>query len=169
MRAMASGAAFHRAYRHATQQAFLEAHEHAFAYFGGVFHRLRYDNLASAVRKILRGYRREETVRFLAFRSHWRFAAEFCTPGQGHEKGGVEGEGGYFRRNHWVPVPQARDLDEINVQLREVCRLEEQRRIGERREVVGEGMRVERDHLMPLAAEGLALGEVSFAIVDGKG
>ena len=55
MRAMASGAAFHRAYPHATQQAFLDAHEHAFAYFGGVFHRLRYDNLASAVRKILRG------------------------------------------------------------------------------------------------------------------
>ena len=36
MRSMASGAAFHRAYRHATQQAFLEAHELAFAHFGGV-------------------------------------------------------------------------------------------------------------------------------------
>ena len=44
MRSMASGAAFHRAYLHATQQAFLEAHEHAFAYFGGVFRLLRYDN-----------------------------------------------------------------------------------------------------------------------------
>lgn len=43
MRSMASGAAFHRAYRHATQQAFLGAHEEAFAYFGGVFRRLRYD------------------------------------------------------------------------------------------------------------------------------
>ena len=70
MRSMASGAAFHRAYRHATQQAFLEAHELAFAHFGGVFRLLRYDNLASAVRKILRGHRREETVRFVAFRSH---------------------------------------------------------------------------------------------------
>jgi transposase len=59
MRAMASGAAFHRGYLHATQQAFLEAHEHPFAYFGGVFHTLRYDNLASAMRKILRGHRRE--------------------------------------------------------------------------------------------------------------
>ena len=35
MRSMASGAAFHCAYLHATQQAFLEAHELAFAYFGG--------------------------------------------------------------------------------------------------------------------------------------
>jgi hypothetical protein len=31
--------------------------EHAFAYFGGVFRLLRYDILANAARKILRGYR----------------------------------------------------------------------------------------------------------------
>ncbi len=37
MRSMASGGAFHVAYYHATQQAFLEAHELAFRYFGGVF------------------------------------------------------------------------------------------------------------------------------------
>ncbi len=74
MRAMASAAAFHRAYPRATQQAFLEAHELAFEYFGGVFARLRYDNLTSAVKKILRGSRREETIRFIAFRSHHRLS-----------------------------------------------------------------------------------------------
>jgi hypothetical protein len=47
MRSMASGGAFHVAYYHATQQAFLEAHELAFGYFGGVFRLLRYDNLKS--------------------------------------------------------------------------------------------------------------------------
>lgn len=52
MRSMASGAAFHRAYLRATQQAFLEAHQLAFDYFEGVFRRLRYDNLSSAVKKI---------------------------------------------------------------------------------------------------------------------
>jgi len=36
-------------------------------------------------------------MRFMAFRSHWGFQSEFCTPAEGHEKGGVEGEGGYFR------------------------------------------------------------------------
>jgi transposase len=86
MRSMASGAAYHRAYTHATQQAFLEAHELAFGYFSGVFKLLRYDNLKSAVKKILRGYRREETSRFIAFRSHWRFQSEFCNPARGHEK-----------------------------------------------------------------------------------
>jgi transposase len=52
---MGSGDAFHRAYPHATQQALLEAHEHAFNYFGGVFKTLRYDNMTSVVKKILRG------------------------------------------------------------------------------------------------------------------
>ena len=63
MRSMASGDAFHRAYTNATQQAFLDAHEHAFDYFDGVFRTLRYDNLASAVKKILRGRQRVETER----------------------------------------------------------------------------------------------------------
>ena len=151
MRSMASGAAFHRAYLHATQQAFLEAHEQAFAYFGGVFRLLRYDNLASAVRKILRGHRREETVRFVAFRSHWRFAAEFCTPGEGHEKGGVEGEGGYFRRNHLVPVPDVADLDALNALLLTGCREDEARILDGRTEPVGAAMVAERDHLLACA------------------
>src|SRR5262249_3423800 len=46
LRSMMSGAAFHRAYPRATQQAFFEAHEHAFHYFGGVFRLLRYDYVA---------------------------------------------------------------------------------------------------------------------------
>ena len=53
IRRMSSGDAFHRAYPHATQQARLEAHEHAFDYFGGVFKILRYDNMTSVVKKIL--------------------------------------------------------------------------------------------------------------------
>jgi transposase len=169
LRSMASGAAFHRAYPRATQQAFLEAHERAFAYFGGVFATLRYDNLTSAVRKILRGFRREETTRFLAFRSHWQFEASFCTPGEGHEKGGVEGEAGYFRRNHWVPVPHAIDLDALNAQLLAGCHADEQRVIHGRTQSVGEAVTIERASLRPLAAETFDLQEVSFPHVDGAG
>ena len=74
MRSMYSGAGFDRAFHHATQQAFLAAHEEALAYFGGVFAKLRYDNLGSAVKKVLRGRQREETERWHGFRSHWGFA-----------------------------------------------------------------------------------------------
>jgi transposase len=169
MRSMASGAAFHRAYFHATQQAFLEAHEWAFRWFGGVFAQLRYDNLRSAVRKILRGHRREETERFIVFRSHWGFQAEFCNPEEAHEKGGVEGEGGYFRRNHFVPIPQVRDLADLNQHLSAGCQQDEQRVIGSRTETTGTLMLRERDFLRPLPKQGMDLAEVSFPTVDSGG
>ncbi len=132
------------------EQAFLEAHELAFHYFGGVFRKLRYDNLTSAVKKILRGYEREMTARFIAFRSHWQYEASFCTPGEGHEKGGVEGEVGYFRRNHWVPVPVARDLADLNAKLFADCRQDENRMVAGRTQSVGALLLIEKEHLLPL-------------------
>jgi transposase len=169
LRSMASGGAFHRAYPHASQQAFLEAHELAFAHFGGVFEFLRYDNLASAVKKILRGHQREETERFIAFRSHWGFRSEFCTPGQGHEKGGVEGEGGYFRRNHLVPVPKARNLEELNEQIQQGSQDDERRVISGRDRSIGEAMGLERGRLLPMTEEGFDLAAVHFPLVNASG
>lgn len=169
MRSMASGAAFHCAYLHATQQAFLEAHELAFAWFGGVFSELRYDNLKAAVKRIVRGSRREETERFIAFRSHWGFQAEFCNPAEAHEKGGVEGEGGYYRRNHLVPMPEVCDLAELNERMLAACYGDAARVIGERTETAGALMRQEQEHLRPLAKQGFELAEVSFPSVDSGG
>jgi transposase len=169
MRSMAGGGAFHVAFEHATQQAFLEAHEKAFAYFGGVFAVLRYDNLSSAVKRILRGRERDQTDRFIAFRSHWGYQAEFCNGGRGNEKGGVENEVGRFRRNHMVPVPSAASLEELNEQLLASCRQDEQRLRAGHDLPVGEAMIEERKHLLPLATEGFDLAEVSFPQVDAQG
>src|SRR5438309_9555655 len=168
MRSMASGGAFHCPFPQCSQQAFLEAHELGFAYFLGVFKTLRYDNLKSAVKKILRGHQREETARFIAFRSHWGFESEFCTPGEGHEKGGVEGEGGQFRRNHLVPVPKVRNLEELNLLLAAGSKEDESRVIEGRTQSIGAGMIVEREHLLPLAQEGFDLASLHFPTVNGS-
>src|SRR5437870_3606861 len=169
MRSMASGGAFHCAFPHASQQAFLEAHERAFAYFSGVFKTLRYDNLKSAVKKILRGHQREETTRFIAFRSHWGFQSEFCTPGEGHEKGGVEGEGGYFRRNHLVPVPKVGSWKELNIFLLEASKKDEQRIISGRTEAVGAEKNLDREHLRVLAEAAFDLAAVHSPHVNASG
>jgi len=169
MRGMKSGAAFHRAYLHATQQAFFEAHAAAFSYFGGVFNTLRYDNLKSAVKGMLRGHTREEHTRFIAFRSHWQFTAEFCTPVQPHEKGGVEGEVGTFRRNHLVPLPQVMDMEAFNTLLLDACTQDQARVIGDRPSAVGPLLEEERTHLLPLPREPFDIAESHVGIVDGKG
>ena len=170
MRSMFSGGAFHRAYSNATQQAFLEAHEHAFAHFGGVFRTLRYDNLGSAVKKILRGYRREETERMIGFRSHWGFTSEYCNPARGNEKGGVEGELGWFRRNWLVPVPEASDLESFNAWLITRCRESQRHVISGRELTIGDAMREEKPQLLPLMTERFPVAETLYpVIVDGHG
>jgi transposase len=76
------------------QESFLYAHVQAFKHFGGVPTRISYDNLATAVKlamdKDKRRRNRLENRTFVTFRSHYLFESHFCTPAQGHEKGGVE-------------------------------------------------------------------------------
>jgi hypothetical protein len=103
------------------QEAFFEGHRRAFRFFGGVPHRLVYDNLKTAVLKVLRGRRREEQQAFVHFRSHYLFESRFCTPGAGHEKGGVENGVGYGRRNFLVPPPTVSDFDALNEMLLAAC------------------------------------------------
>jgi len=98
---------------------------------------VRYDNLRSAVKQIMRGKRREQTTRFLAFRSHYLFEAEFCTPARGNEKGGVEQEVGRFRRRWWTPVPQHANLDDLNQHLLACCQQDQKRHIEGREQSVG--------------------------------
>jgi transposase len=116
MRLSASGKAFHRIYANEAQEVFIDGHVRAFEQFGGVPGRIRYDNLKPAVVRVLKGRDRKETERFVAMRSHYGFDSFFCLPGVGgaHEKGGVEGEVGRFRRRHLVPLPKVETLSELN-------------------------------------------------------
>ncbi len=65
--------------------------------------------MASAVTTVLHGTdrRRAENERWVLFRSHYGFDSFYCQPGiaGAHEKGGVEGAVGWFRRNHPSPMP----------------------------------------------------------------
>jgi transposase len=129
MRACYSGRVFVRAVARATQQAFLECMVLGLEYFGGVFAEIRMDNHKSAVARVLRGRTRQESDRFIALRSHYLFESRFCRLGEegAHEKGGVEGGIGHFRRNHLVPLPSCRDLQDLDRQLLEACLREDQR------------------------------------------
>ncbi len=83
------------------QECFLAGHVAAFTAFGGVPRRVVYDNLTSAVAKVLQGRSRVEQESFVAFRGHYLFDSHFCMPGHhgAHEKPLVESLVGYARRN----------------------------------------------------------------------
>jgi len=171
MRACFSGREFHRAFPRQTQRAFFEGLVAALEYFRGVFAILRFDNLKSAVAMVLRGRRRKEADRFVALRSHYLFDSEFCQVGLkgAHEKGGVEGGVGRFRRNNLVPVPSAESFDDLNRQLLEHCARDDVRRVDGRQQTVTDDWAREREVLRPLPTEPFPTAEVGISEVDSKG
>jgi transposase len=105
-------------------ETFQEGYVRAFAFFGGVPTCLRYDNTRIAVLERQGGHRRRPSDAFLRLQGHYAFASQFCSVRQAQEKGHVENGVGYVRRNYLVPVPQARDWEEINARLTRDCQRE---------------------------------------------
>jgi transposase len=142
-----SGKAVHRISASCGQQAFLEGHVHAFTTLGGVpAGQIRYDNLSPAVtRVIFRSRSREENPKWRQFQEHYGFVPFYCEPGQrgAHEKGGVEGQVGYFRRNYLTPVPEVTTLAELNARLPVFEQKEDDRRIGHRIRSIGQDFALE--------------------------
>jgi len=171
MRLSHSGRGFHLAFANQAQEAFLEGHVEAFAHFGGVpTGMVRYDNLKDAVVKVLLGRQRLENERFVALRSHFGFDSFYCMPGVkgAHEKGGVEGEVGRFRRNHLVPVPRVEGLAELNALMADADAVDEQRTIGWRPATVGQMGAAEVAFLRPLPTEVYDTATTLHPVVDAK-
>lgn len=129
MRLCYSRRTFVMAFPSQKQEAFFQGHVEAFQHFGGVARRLTYDNLTTAVQKILQGKERQEQERFLTLRGTYLFDSHFCTPGAGHEKGGVEHGIGFVRRQYLVPLPEVASYQELNLLLRQRCLADDERQV----------------------------------------
>jgi len=105
LRACFSGRCYAYVAPNQTREALLEGLMRALEFFGGVFLNLWFDNLTPAVRKVLKGRNREMQETFAHFEAHYGFKAQFCSPGKGNEKGGVEGEVRYSRHEVLTPIP----------------------------------------------------------------
>jgi transposase len=132
------------------QECFYAGHVAAFEYLGGVPRRLSYDNLTTAVKRVLQGRHRQQQERFILFRSHHLFESHFCAPGAGHEKGRVEEGVGYVRRNFMTPLLRADDFADLNAQLRQCCLQDDQRRVDRQTQTIGEAWQQEKSVLRPL-------------------
>lgn len=92
-----------------------------FAHINGVPHRQWFDNMSTAVKKILKGKKRDLTDSFIKLKEHYCFNAVFCNRNAGNEKGNVENKVGYHRRNLLVPMPQFKNFVEYNKELLQRC------------------------------------------------
>ena len=145
-----SDACFVAAYPAATTEAWLDGHNRAFAFFGGVPQSILYDNDRCLVARILPDGTRQRTRAFSGLQSHYLFEDRFGRPGKGNDKGKVEGLVGYARRNFMAPLPRFESWDAFNVYLAEQCRKRQDDVLRGHHETIGERLKRDRAALMTL-------------------
>ncbi|MFG3008643.1 Mu transposase domain-containing protein [Streptomyces calvus] len=131
--------------------------------------KVRYGNLRAAVARVLGLSRaRVGNDRWTAFRSHYGIESMYCRTGLegAHEKGAVEGQIGWFRRNHLVPLPEVDSRAELNSMVERWDAENDDRRIRQRPRAVGEYFAVERPLLQPLPDEPFETGRLFSLRVD---
>ncbi len=106
-----------RAYPRETQEMVFDAHDKAFAFFGGACARGIYDNMKTAVDAIFVGRERSFNRRFQQMCGHYLVDPTACSPAAGWEKGQVENQVGVIRRRFFVPRPKFKDYAELNAWL----------------------------------------------------
>ena len=148
-----SDACFVAAYPAATTEAWLDGHNRAFVFFGGVPQSILYDNDKCLVSRILSDGTRQRTRAFSGLQSHYLFEDRYGRPGKGNDKGNVEGVVGYARRNFMTPLPRFASWDAFNGHLEEQCRNRQGNVLRGHRESIGERFVRDREALKrPLPA-----------------
>lgn len=116
-----SDALYIQAFPRECTEAFLEGHNRAFRFIGGVPRKIRYDNSKIAVAKITGSRERQVTREFQRLQSHSLFETQFCLVRRANEKGHVECLVDFGRANFLVPVPKVESLADLNETLEERC------------------------------------------------
>jgi transposase len=169
MRLCYSRRLFVTAFPNQKQEAFFAGHVAAFAHFGGIPQRLTYDNLKTAVKKVLLGAEREEQENFVALRSHYLFESHYCTPGAGHEKGRVEDGVGYVQRNFLSPLPRIDSFSQLNEYLLAQCFKNDQRQLEGQNQSVYQAWQQELPHLRALPADEFDYATSKSVSLNGYG
>ncbi|MBF0446345.1 MAG: IS21 family transposase [Magnetococcales bacterium] len=99
----------------------LEAHNRAFAFFGGACRKGVYDNMRTVVTRIKKGKDREFHSDFSKMCDHFLVEPIACSPASGWEKGQVENQVRNIRRWFFIPMPSFADLEELNCWLVDRC------------------------------------------------
>ena len=147
-----SDACYVRAYPRAVTEAWLDGHNHAFAFFGAVPQSIVYDNDRCLVARIMPDGVRKRTEAFSGFLSHYLIKDRYGRPGKGNDKGKVEGMVGYTRRNYMVPIPAFPSFDAFNDYLEEQCLKRQSDVVRGHQKTIGERLKADLDVMQPLPA-----------------
>lgn len=134
-------------------EAILHGLVEAFAFFDAVPVELWWDNPRTVAVQLFQGRQRTLHPRYAALVSHYTLTPKFCLPATATEKPRVENRVYDLQRQWATPVPQVKDLAELNAHLRRCCLAAQERTCGQNTETVR--LRFERDRATALTPPAL--------------
>ena len=154
MKLCASRAFWLVAYPSQGHEMLFDAHTRSFTALGGIARRGIYDNMKTAVDKVLKGKGRLVNARFAVMCAHYLFDPDFCNVASGWEKGVVEKNVQDSRRRIWIEAGNERfgSFAELNLWLGKRCQSlwEEIRHPEHKQFSIAEVLELEQSHLMPM-------------------
>ena len=132
------------------QECFFTGHVEAFSYFGGLPKQVTYDNLTTAVAKILKGRGRTEQEAFVRFRGEFPFSSNFAARRKANEKGKVENQIGYIKSHAFALDKEFDTIDDANAYLLAWLDKDAKRVHSTHKEVILDRFLREKEHLNPL-------------------
>jgi transposase len=131
-------------------EAILQGMVQGFEFFGCVPREVWWDNPKTVATTIYSGRQRQLHPRYQALASHYVFDPLFCMPARGNEKPYVENRVKTLQRRWATPVPQKKDLADLNGYLRECCLKEQERTSSTNTETIGQRFEQDRHKAWPL-------------------
>lgn len=138
-------------YIRADYVSFYDGHKKAFDFFSGIPKRITYDNLSTAVKKVLTRGSREEQDKMLYFKNFYEIETNYCNLAKGNEKGSVENAVGYFKRyieNNYNVINDFEELRKISYDYS--LKLLEKRHYKNSSKTISELLSEEQKHLRRL-------------------
>jgi transposase len=131
-------------------EAILHGLVEAFTFFGCVPRELWWDNPKTVAAHLLAGRARRLNERYQALVSHYAFEALFCRVRRPQEKPRVENRVRHLQRDWATPVPQVRDLAELNARLRACCLRDRDRTQSGQTQTIGQRFAQDVDKALSL-------------------
>jgi transposase len=122
----------------------------ALEFFGSVARQVWWDNPKTIATVVLRGRERVLNDDYAALASHYRFDPCACMPGRGQEKPDVESGVKALQRRACTPVPQVKDLADLNQHLLAFCRAELHRTVSGQSQTIGQRFELDRQQALGL-------------------
>ena len=161
-----TGAVYCQVFPRECTETFQEGHVRAFQFFGGVPHKIAYDNAKTTVSKIITSRERKLTHEFLRLKSYYLFDSHFCLVRRPNEKGHVERLVDYARSNFLVPVPAVETREQLNAELALRCLRDQERSVRGKSGTIATRMADDRTAMLALPARPFEARRVEDATAD---